>query len=203
MTEPLRDAIARVLLDQHMFMCELLTPDVKHVAHAILADPVVSAHLRAGEAMRKAAKRVAERHRDNWPSETPATQPVTFEFGDAPSDLASLVAAEVMALPWARGGDDDEQVDRHGDVQGAAERVIAASRTSSGWQPVETAPKDGTRVDVWVDWSDGDASRVTDAYWNSKCWQLGLYSENQYKLRPRVTHWMHRPPPPQEEKSDG
>lgn len=33
------------------------------------------------------------------------------------------------------------------------------------WQPIETAPKDGTRIDLWLVDQDGDGERVTDAYW--------------------------------------
>lgn len=32
------------------------------------------------------------------------------------------------------------------------------------WQPIETAPKDGTEVDLWLVDQDGRGWRVTDAY---------------------------------------
>lgn len=35
-----------------------------------------------------------------------------------------------------------------------------------GWQPIETAPKDGTKIDLWMIAGDGyNEGRVTDAYW--------------------------------------
>ncbi len=33
------------------------------------------------------------------------------------------------------------------------------------WQPIETAPKDGTRFDLWMVDEDGRGCRVADAYW--------------------------------------
>lgn len=35
----------------------------------------------------------------------------------------------------------------------------------SEWQPIESAPRDGTRVDLWMVNNDGVARRVADAYW--------------------------------------
>lgn len=33
------------------------------------------------------------------------------------------------------------------------------------WQPIETAPKDGTQVDIWVVDESGKGWREADAYW--------------------------------------
>ena len=33
------------------------------------------------------------------------------------------------------------------------------------WQSIETAPKDGTKIDLWMVDEKGAAWRVTDAYW--------------------------------------
>lgn len=62
------------------------------------------------------------------------------------------------------------------------------------WQPIETAPKDGTRILVWPYWSDGTPEvvkwvkmrRVPDR------WEVhgGTFLNSQ------PTHWMPLPDPP-------
>lgn len=63
------------------------------------------------------------------------------------------------------------------------------------WQPIETAPKDGTHITVFsphalpctVHWFDGG--------WHLSVNQCGEYSAYVWGL---PTHWMPLPPPPQE-----
>lgn len=66
-----------------------------------------------------------------------------------------------------------------------------------GWQPIETAPRDGTYVDVW-DTSNG---RTTDVKWDHgawKEWTFGFESPGFVEIDPQPTHWMPRPAPPSE-----
>lgn len=35
------------------------------------------------------------------------------------------------------------------------------------WQPIETAPKDGTKIDVWF-----KSGRLADAFWTGNGWGL-------------------------------
>lgn len=70
------------------------------------------------------------------------------------------------------------------------------------WQPIETAPRDGTAVDLWVHWPEhGEDRRVCDAHWNAADgeWQLGQYHVGQFMHRPVVTHWMPLAAPPGEQ----
>lgn len=84
---------------------------------------------------------------------------------------------------------------------------IHQEREKAEWQPIETAPKDGTKVDLWAFWPEGSESkRSTDCYWVSgdKEWSFGRWSESSYVHRPVITHWRPLPAPPalsQEERT--
>ncbi len=67
--------------------------------------------------------------------------------------------------------------------------------TSQVWQPIETAPRDGTLVDLWR-----DCERLCDFYWgeggrHSWCRKEG-YPVKLRILAEQPTHWMPRPAPP-------
>ena len=60
------------------------------------------------------------------------------------------------------------------------------------WQPIETAPKDGTTVDLW----HRKHGRVVDAWWDSYGWD----DEEKWIAyvggeKPDFTHWMQILPP--------
>lgn len=75
-----------------------------------------------------------------------------------------------------------------------------ASSPAGEWQPMSTAPKDGTRIDAWVRSIEqpGKEYRHCGAYWNAAQgeWQLGPYHAGQFEHRPEVTHWMPIPERP-------
>lgn len=65
------------------------------------------------------------------------------------------------------------------------------------WQPIETAPKDGTEVDVWVADGTGGGYRIADAYWcaSRERWRFnGQIHDIAWTDDP--THWMPLPSPP-------
>jgi hypothetical protein len=72
------------------------------------------------------------------------------------------------------------------------------------WKPIETAPKNGTQVDIWVVAQDGKGWREPDAYWpkegwRENCWHVpntDLGSDGPLDSGLTATHWMPLPEPP-------
>lgn len=71
------------------------------------------------------------------------------------------------------------------------------------WQPIETAPLDGTEIDVWAEDESGNARRICDVSWSRMTdWDghefegwTGVYPHfGSKKFTP--THWMFSPKPP-------
>lgn len=74
------------------------------------------------------------------------------------------------------------------------------TRFTSGWQPIGTAPKDGSKIDLWVVFPNG-GQRWPDSFWNTVAgnWQHGHYTLAQYLDKPFATHWMPLPGPPEQQ----
>ena len=68
------------------------------------------------------------------------------------------------------------------------------------WQPIETAPKDGTVVDLYIHNSDHDGGmRAADCRFNddTDAWEDNYRNEvEEYGYQ--ATHWMPPPEPPKE-----
>lgn len=63
---------------------------------------------------------------------------------------------------------------------------------STGWQPISTAPTDGTRILAWPCYSRG----VHVVAWGGRrppCWR-----DDRGRVPVQPTHWMPLPPPPRE-----
>lgn len=64
------------------------------------------------------------------------------------------------------------------------------------WQPISTAPKDGTAI--WAGWWDSDTfipgcNQKPAKFFKGRWWE----PNEDYPLRP-PTHWMPLPPPPKD-----
>ena len=71
----------------------------------------------------------------------------------------------------------------------AAVSAVREGSISPSWQPMETAPKDGTTVDLWsID------TRLPDAWFEDGKWKVG--GELGDYVVPNPTHWMPLPAPP-------
>lgn len=68
------------------------------------------------------------------------------------------------------------------------------------WQTIDTAPRDGTTVDLWLKETDDSGWRAIDCHWhNTKGWltsddeRLEDYFAFVFK---EASHWMESPKPP-------
>lgn len=67
------------------------------------------------------------------------------------------------------------------------------------WQPIETAPKDGTKFDAWAD----GGYRITGVFWNGTSYSVAWWNR-EYEIDctsplasyDALTHWMPLPAPP-------
>jgi len=78
----------------------------------------------------------------------------------------------------------------------ARSAAAPAGGEGEGWRPIESAPRDGTRI---LAWQDGDLYAVEwvyeapdEGYWIARCGQPVV-------TPPTPTHWMPPPPAPSQE----
>lgn len=88
---------------------------------------------------------------------------------------------------------------RHAIIQANNERYQAAAciREMVEWRPIETAPRDGTKIDVWH-----GGERMTDVYWSDiqDAWCFdglcGPEEPTPLAALPPVRLWLPLPPAP-------
>jgi hypothetical protein len=89
-------------------------------------------------------------------------------------------------------------------VYGRADVAHTVEATMSEWKPIETAPRDGTEVDLWcpnyVSARYGDGARMADCWWERDRWvrfsNIFALDEEPYADIHGATHWMPLPEPP-------
>lgn len=59
------------------------------------------------------------------------------------------------------------------------------------WQPIETAPKDGTEIVAWIEWLDGASARTGSFLTDGNFWPHDRSSASKMP-----TYWMPLPLPP-------
>ena len=109
----------------------------------------------------------------------------------------------LAALEAARG--DAAEAKQNGYELG----LLAAAR-EDGWQPIETAPKDGTWVllaggDIDYGWDDPSKPASVVGQWtaDSECWQFAWYDGGFYGEYETPTHWRPLPAPPAIDQARG
>lgn len=102
-------------------------------------------------------------------------------------------------------GDKDQSAFTHGkataiEVALIAIRALPLPAAASGWQPIETAPRDGTVIDIWA-----DGERIADVYWGKPdhcCGEMGQYCDSDWhREKPgwvvcaiNASYWGSKPP---------
>ena len=77
-----------------------------------------------------------------------------------------------------------------------------AADLERAWQPIETAPKDGTSIIIGCDYDRLGKSRVTMAWYEQSMWVEAKHWDDDVEdwvfleCAFRATHWMPLPPPP-------
>lgn len=94
----------------------------------------------------------------------------------------------------------------HVDIEDAIAEIerlrAAAAGAGAGaeWQPIETAPKDGTDVDLWGSLNKEPRHRITDCHWHKGEWLVwgasGVDDEPHWMPVFCASHWMPLPPAP-------
>lgn len=78
----------------------------------------------------------------------------------------------------------------------------------NGWKPIESAPRDGSRVDLWVSYGDGEGDRVPDCWWQDGGWAFDWHHDRgsiamSLGWAEAPTHWMPLPTPPEPPERQG
>jgi hypothetical protein len=74
-------------------------------------------------------------------------------------------------------------------------QVHDSSRLPNGWQPVSTAPRDGTAVLVWAEWKNAPAGPAI-VEWVQRRKEWKRLGETRSIASGIVTYWMPLPPGP-------
>lgn len=78
-------------------------------------------------------------------------------------------------------------------VEGSAANPLPVKLVQDGWQPIETAPKDGSSVLVY----EGFEPIVTEGWWDAEDEMWRPSGSRNYPFWHQPTHWQPLPDPPE------
>lgn len=82
----------------------------------------------------------------------------------------------------------------------AAQAVPEPAQPQAAWQPIETAPRDGTNILICGTGSDG--YYVSDVKWDGEWMLFDANADDWTEPTFNVTHWMPLPHPPAERETE-
>lgn len=131
-------------------------------------------------------------------------------MSDIPEDVREAVVRAIAHTELSAWGMPADKIPRlSSDYASHADAALAALRAAGyevrkGWQPIETAPKDGERVLLYSDGKNGSKQAIQTASWQQINWHRdgGFWEESHcyddgFCVALNFTHWMPLPPPPQ------
>ena len=112
---------------------------------------------------------------------------------DEQVEAACKAAAKAEGfLVWPDDCSDEEQATARKIIIAALEAYDAAA-----WQNIESAPKDGTVVDLWCRAYTGKSARVPDMWWTDRTgWRSGKRDPWAESMAKGAAYWRPMPTPP-------
>lgn len=87
---------------------------------------------------------------------------------------------------------------------GCAKQAIIAMKIPepvSSWQPIETAPKDGTEILVFSPERE-EGRGISVVFWKNSAWAFLEIGESQLNITDKLTHWQSIPCSPKQEQGN-
>lgn len=82
------------------------------------------------------------------------------------------------------------------------ELAIAEEREASGWQPIETAPKDGETAILGYKAITGGLWVTAPMYFTEGTWRIVQFHDDNIEHSMQPSHWQHLPAAPKDEVSE-
>lgn len=117
-------------------------------------------------------------------------------------ELVERAARRIQEWRDGHCGEDDAADTARLILRDASAELARMREALTGWQPIETAPRDGTHIDVWYAPKSPTGEplipcRVAYAYFeDGRWWYQNTSNGLGLRLWQEPTHWMPLPEPP-------